>query len=36
MLDLSPYWDQIVQRNTEKSILPRADEVDFLMLDYKE
>lgn len=36
VLDLSPYWNQIVQQKTEKLILPHADEVDFLIFDYKE
>lgn len=36
VLDLSLYWNQIVQQKTEKPILPHAEEVDFLMFDYKE
>lgn len=35
VLDLSSYWDDIVQQKTEEAILPRADKVDFKIVDYR-
>jgi len=32
-LDLSPYWDKIVSRNTAKAILPQAEQIDFITVN---
>jgi uncharacterized protein (DUF608 family) len=35
-LDLSSYWNDIVQTKTEKAVLPCADKVDFITVKYQE
>ncbi len=36
ILDLSPYWNDIVQTKTEKAVLPNADNVEFITVKHQE